>query len=109
MKIAITATDNDLSAKMDKRFGRCSYFAVVDEENKKTEFLRNPNSEANEGAGPASVQFISELGVRKVISGDFGAKATDLMNELGVERVCLNNDVKSIAEIIISLKNGTLG
>lgn len=45
MKVAITATGNSLDAKLDSRFGRCSYFAIYDTEKKAVEnFVLNPKT-----------------------------------------------------------------
>ena len=32
MKIAVSAVGNTLDAQVDQRFGRCSYFVIVDSE-----------------------------------------------------------------------------
>ena len=50
MKIAITSSGNTLKSNLDKRFGRCSFFAIYDTETKDVEFISNPNKEAEEGA-----------------------------------------------------------
>ncbi len=100
MKIAITSTGNRLDAKIDKRFGRCSFFVIYDTDTKSTEFIPNPNREAEEGAGPASVQLIASKGVKKVISGEFGLKIKSLLDSLKIQMIALNENEKSIKEII---------
>ena len=84
MKIAITSTGNSLDASLDSRFGRCSYFVIYDTESQSTEFIPNPNKEALEGAGPASVQLIASRGVKKVVSGEFGAKVKNLFDSMSI-------------------------
>lgn len=100
MKIAITSTGNNPEAKLDSRFGRCSYFAVFDTESLSTEFIPNPNKENVEGAGPASVQLVASKGVKKVVSGEFGAKVKSIFDSLQIQLVVLNDTEKKISDII---------
>jgi predicted Fe-Mo cluster-binding NifX family protein len=100
MKIAITSTGNSPDAILDSRFGRCSYFVVFDTESRSTEFIPNPNIDAVEGAGPASVQLVASRGVKKVVSGEFGAKVKSLFDSLQIQLVILNDPEKKISEII---------
>ncbi len=105
MKIAITSTGNNPEAKLDSRFGRCSYFAVFDTESLSTEFIPNPNKENVEGAGPASVQLVASKGVKKVVSGEFGAKVKSIFDSLQIQLVVLNDTEKKISDIIKLLNN----
>ena len=100
MKKAITSTGNSPDAILDSRFGRCSYFVVFDTESRSTEFIPNPNIDAVEGAGPASVQLVASRGVKKVVSGEFGAKVKSLFDSLQIQLVILNDPEKKISEII---------
>lgn len=100
MKIAITSTGNTPDATMDSRFGRCMYFVIYDTQTGGTEFIPNPNKEALEGAGPASVQLVASKGVEKVISGEFGSKVKAIFDSLKIQLVILNNPNTTIAQII---------
>ncbi len=99
MKIAITSTGGDIKSKMDRRFGRCAYFAIYDTEVNSTEFILNEYKESVEGAGPASAQFIANKGVSKVYSGDFGNKVKSIFNELTIEMKIIKED-RTVEEII---------
>jgi predicted Fe-Mo cluster-binding NifX family protein len=105
MKIAITSTGNTLESKLDQRFGRCSYFVIYDTENDGLEFIPNPNKDASEGAGPASVQIVASRNVSKIVSGEFGMKIKSLLDSLQIQLIMLKNTEKSISEIIQMLKN----
>jgi predicted Fe-Mo cluster-binding NifX family protein len=105
MKVAITGTGNSLESKLDQRFGRCGYFIIYDTETKSTEFLPNPNKDAQEGAGPASVQLVSSRNVQKIISGEFGIKIKSLLDSLKIQMIVLKQPEKSIREIIDMLNN----
>jgi len=100
MKIAITSTGNSPESKLDSRFGRCAFFVIYDTESGSTEFIPNQNKENVEGAGPASVQLVASRGVKKVVSGEFGAKVKAIFDSLQIQLVVLNDSVKTISEII---------
>ena len=100
MKIAITSTGNAPDSKIDKRFGRCAFFVFYDTETRATEFVPNPNLEHFEGAGPASVQFVASKNVRKVVSGEFGAKVKSLFDSLKIQLIVITDQEKSVQEII---------
>jgi predicted Fe-Mo cluster-binding NifX family protein len=100
MKIAITSKGNSPDATLDNRFGRCAWFAVYDTVSGSTEFIPNPNKDNIEGAGPASVQLIASRGVKKVISGEFGAKVKSTFDQLQIQLIILNDPDKKIHEII---------
>ncbi|HAQ65582.1 MAG TPA: dinitrogenase iron-molybdenum cofactor biosynthesis protein [Bacteroidales bacterium] len=100
MKVAITSTGNSPESTLDSRFGRCSYFVVYDTESQSTEFIPNPNKENLEGAGPASVQLVASRGVKKVVSGEFGAKVKSIFDSLQIQLVVLNDPDKKIIEIL---------
>ena len=99
MKVAITSKGGSLDALLDERFGRCAYFAVHDTEKKSTEFIKNPNVDVDEGAGPASVGIVANQGVKKIVSGEFGFKIKGMLNDLGIQMVMVKED-KTVAEII---------
>jgi len=105
MKIAITSTGNTLESTLDQRFGRCAYFVVYDTESKAMEFIPNPNKDAEEGAGPASVQLVASRNVNKIISGDFGMKIKPILDSLKIQMIILKEPKKKIKEIIETLNH----
>lgn len=100
MKIAITSTGNSLESKLDERFGRCSFFVIYDQETGGIEFLPNPNKEAMNGAGPASVQLVASGGVKKIVSGEFGIKIKSLLDSLKIQMIVLKDENKTVNDII---------
>ena len=64
------------------------------------EFIPNPNKDAQEGAGPASVQLVASRKVQKIISGEFGIKIKSLLDSLKIQMIVLKEPDKSIGEII---------
>jgi len=105
MKVAITSTGNNLESTLDQRFGRCAFFVIYDTETKGMEFLPNPNTDVQEGAGPASVQIVAAKEVKKIVSGEFGIKIKSLLDSLKIQMIVLKQPEKSIKEIIDMLNN----
>jgi len=105
MKVAITSTGNSQESKLDQRFGRCAFFVIYDTETKSTEFIPNPNKDAQEGAGPASVQLVASRNVEKIISGEFGIKIKSLLDSLKIQMIIMKEPEKKITEIIDILNN----
>jgi len=85
MKICITAQGNDLAAQVDPRFGRCQYFAIVDTNTDKIEFVDNQNKDGMGGVGIQSGQLMTEKGVKAVLTGNVGPNAYRTLNAAGVE------------------------
>ncbi|MDF1550793.1 MAG: NifB/NifX family molybdenum-iron cluster-binding protein [Bacteroidales bacterium] len=100
MKVAITSTGNTLESTIDPRFGRCAYFVIYDTESKGMEFIPNPNKEAEEGAGPASVQLVASRNVNKIVSGEFGMKIKSLLDSLKIQMIVLKEPEKTIKEVM---------
>ncbi len=104
MKTLISSTGNNLDSGFDLRFGRAGWFCLLDEETGETSFYENENKEASHGAGTKAVEKVVELGATRVISGDFGPKAKELLEKFNIQMVLLSDDSKSIADIADSIK-----
>jgi len=104
MKVAITSTGNSLDNIIDQRFGRCAFFVIYDTETGGVEILPNPNREAREGAGPASVQLVASRNVKKIISGEFGVKIKSLLDSLRIQMVVYKEPEKTVQSVIDMLK-----
>lgn len=104
MKTVITAADNKVSAEFDRRFGRGAWFCVYNDETGSAEFVQNENMEANNGAGTKAAEKMVVLGVEKVISGDFGPKAKDVLEKFNIQMVILQEDGLTVQDVIDKLK-----
>jgi predicted Fe-Mo cluster-binding NifX family protein len=100
MKIAITSSGNTLQSVVDQRFGRCPFLVIYDSESKGVEFLPNPNQNATDGAGPATVQMIASRNVGKIISGEFGQKVKPLLDSLKIQMIIIKEPRQTIKDII---------
>lgn len=105
MKTVITSTGGELSAQFDKRFGRAAFFCVYDEETGQTTFIENQSVNVNGGAGTKAAEKMVELGITKVISGDFGPKAKDLLEKFNIQMVIIQSDNETIQDVINKLKS----
>lgn len=88
----------------DLRFARAGWFCLLDEENGKTTFHRNDFQDATQGAGTKVVEKLIELGASKVISGDFGPKAKELLDRFHIQMVILSDNTLTIKDIIRKIK-----
>ncbi len=85
MKIAVTSTADSKQAMMDERFGRCAYFAVYDTDAQTYAFLDNNASASGHGAGIGAAQYVADLGVGVVLTGNLGPKAKQVLDASGVK------------------------
>ena len=63
MKIAISSKDKNLESEIDPRFGRCSYFIIVEVENKEIrnfEAIENIATAEQGSAGISAAQLVAD-------------------------------------------------
>lgn len=100
MKIAISSTGKTLDDNVDVRFGRCSYFLIVEIKNKKVknvEAVENTAKEQMGGAGISAAKLVVEKDVSVVITGDVGPRALDVLKQFNIE---LYNGAGLIKEVL---------
>jgi len=85
MKIAITASGDNLDSQMDPRFGRCQYFVIVDPDTMDFEAMQNESAMASGGAGIQAAQSIVNVGINAVITGNVGPNAFEVLSSAGIE------------------------
>jgi predicted Fe-Mo cluster-binding NifX family protein len=85
MKIAISSTGPDPDAQVDLRFGRCRYFALVDDEAENFEFLENGAAALGGGAGLQAAQMVADAGVKVAITGNIGPNAINVLKAAGIK------------------------
>lgn len=102
MKICVTSTGNNKNSEIDLRFGRCSYFAVIDDEAQSFEFVSNPGINSVQGAGITSAQKVIDLKVDTVLTGNIGPNAMKLLKGSDVKIYSLNGG--NVEEALSSFK-----
>ncbi|MDC1106695.1 NifB/NifX family molybdenum-iron cluster-binding protein [Prolixibacteraceae bacterium] len=100
MKVVITSTSDSLTSTFDRRFGRTAWFCILDTEDDAIRFIPNEHLNASNGAGLKAAEMMGELKVSKVISGDFGPKAKQLLDKLGIQMVVIDEADSLVQEII---------
>jgi predicted Fe-Mo cluster-binding NifX family protein len=109
MKIVITTETGDLDSQLDPRFGRAATFVIVDTETGEWEAHPNPALNASGGAGVQAAQFISGLGAKLVISGDFGPKAYSALAAGNVQMfLAPANELITARELLTRYQEGQL-
>ena len=106
MKIAVSANGKDLDAHIDPRFGRCSYFVIVDTDNMSFEAYDNENTGLAGGAGIQSAQFVVSKGAEVVITGNIGPNALRVLSAAGVRRFI--GQEGTVSRAIDEYKKGSL-
>jgi len=107
LKIAITAQGKNMESKVDPRFGRASWFVLVDTETGAYEAVSNEqNLNAGQGAGIQSAENISRQGAKAVITGNCGPKAFRTLNAAGI-KIYIGAE-GTVAEVFEKFKAGKL-
>jgi predicted Fe-Mo cluster-binding NifX family protein len=87
MRVALSATGPNLDNEIDPRFGRCSYFIIIDPDTMEYESIDNTGSETTSGVGIATAQVIMErykdLGI--VITGHCGPNAYQVLESGNIQ------------------------
>ncbi len=104
MKTIITAQEASPESKLDSRFGRCAFFCLHDSTDGQITFIQNEFKDAQGGAGTKVVEKLLTMKVDRIISGDFGPKAKDILDKFKIQLVKIHDDQKTIKEIISTLK-----
>jgi predicted Fe-Mo cluster-binding NifX family protein len=106
MKICVTATANSLDAQIDPRFGRCSYFVIVDSETMQFQAIPNTAANVTGGAGIQAAQTIANEGVKMLITGNVGPKAFQALSAAGIE--VATGAFGTVREAVEKFKRGEL-
>ena len=99
MKVAISMNTPQLDAPIEKRFGRCKAFLIIDRDTLDWQGLANPGAKASGGAGTQAAQFLAGQRVQAVISGAFGPKAHATLKAAGIQTYSAKSDTaRSLVE-----------
>ena len=104
MKLAISAERNSDEAKVDPRFGRCEYFAIVNDEGDQWEYIPNPGKSSKK-----DVRTARELVRRKVnciLTYRIDPYAMGLLKAAGIK--VYTGVYGTIQEVFEQYKNGIL-
>ncbi|MCJ7617064.1 MAG: NifB/NifX family molybdenum-iron cluster-binding protein, partial [Desulfobacterales bacterium] len=85
MKIAVSSNGKDLNSQIDPRFGRCTYFLIVNTDDMSFEAFENKGIPLSNGAGIQAAKFVISNGAKVVLTGNCGPKAAQMLSMGGVE------------------------
>ncbi len=88
MKVAVSATSEDIKQPVNPVFGRCPGYIIAEIDEKKvmkTKFVQNPGASSGTGAGIAAAQAVVSQAVQAVISGNFGPNAFMVLQQAGIK------------------------
>ncbi len=106
MKIAVAASGDNLDSQCDPRFGRCSYFVVVDSETMQLEAVQNTAAVQGSGAGIAAAQLVADSGADAVIAGNLGPNAFQALSAGGLK--LYQHTGGTVREAVEAVKSGSL-
>jgi len=106
MKIGISSTGKDLDAQVDPRFGRCSYFLIVDTDTMSFESISNESAMTSGGAGIQAAQTVAKAGVKVIITGNVGPNAFQTLSAAGIK--VITGNFESVKEAVEKYKKGEL-
>ncbi len=85
MKVVVSSTGDNLDAQIDPRFGRCSFFIIVDTDDMSFESFNNENIALNGGAGIQSASFVVSKEVKAILTGNCGPKAMQVFSQSKID------------------------
>jgi len=101
MKIAISSTGNDLESEVDARFGRCSYFLIVNVENNKIKDFKAIENTAKEqmgGAGISAGEIVAKQKVDAIITVNLGPRAFSVFEQFGIKSYHGEGKIKEVIQ-----------
>jgi predicted Fe-Mo cluster-binding NifX family protein len=94
MTVGVACTGQTLDADVFPQFGRCPYLLIVNAESLDFDAIANAAAGMPGGAGPATVQELSNRGVTVAIAGEFGPKAQRALELAGIRSVRSSGPVR---------------
>lgn len=107
MRIAISATGQNIESEVSEIFGRCPYFIIAEIKGDKiqnTEILKNESGNQNSGAGVLTAQLMAEKNVEAVITGKVGPRALDVLKQFKIEIYIGEGRVREVLSSFIGKK-----
>ena len=83
-KIALTVSNPSLDTQVEPRLARSAFILLVEPETMTWVSLPNPGAKANSSAEVRIVQALSEWEVSDIVSGNFGATASEALRAAGI-------------------------
>jgi len=109
MKIAVTATGEDMNSSVDRAFGRARVFLITDPEGEKVEVLENSqNVNAAQGAGIQAARHIANKSVDILLTGNVGPNAFRALDAASIRVFQFGGDTLTVRDALAAWKEGRL-
>ena len=109
MKIAITASGEDLNSPVDRVFGRTRFFVIMDPEETSIEVLENSqNVNAAQGAGIQAAQQIANKCIDVVLTGNVGPNAFRALDAVSIKVYQFGSDILTVHDAVAAWKEERL-
>ena len=109
MKVAITASGEDINSPVDRVFGRARYFVITDPEEGKVEVLENSrNVNAAQGAGIQAARQIANKSVDILLTGNVGPNAFRALEAVSIRAYQFESDILTVRDALTAWKEGRL-
>jgi len=106
MKVAFSASSQELTSQLDPRFGRCAHFVILDTDDMSHEVVDNESVTLSGGAGIQSAQLLASKGVNAVITGNCGPNAVAALSAAGID--LYTGQVGTISGVFAKYQKGDL-
>lgn len=105
MKLAIALKGNQLTDKLDDRFGRSNYFCIYDLNTKISRFIQNKFVSETDGVGKNVTDLLITQNVEMIIASEFGRKVRTILENRKIQMVILQNTSLSGQEILEKIQH----
>lgn len=106
MKIAISSFGKSTTDLLNKRFGRCEYFQIYDNENNQVKVIENEGLKAGGGAGIAAAQQLVDENIDTLITGNLGPNAFEIIEKSKIS--AYKSDEILVEDVLEKFKNNQL-
>jgi len=106
LKVAIPVSSKDDNPTMYERFGRASYFCIIETEDDSSVVLANPAVEARGGAGLRAVEFLVSNLTQSVIVPQLGPNADQALRAANI--TIFQGESLPVKDLIAKWKNEEL-
>ena len=107
MKIAISSTGKTLESEVDARFGRCTYFLIIEIENKKirnVKAIENTAKAQMGGAGITAGEIVANEKVDAIITTNLGPRAFSVFEQFKIKIYQGQGKIKDVVQDFIEEK-----
>ena len=85
MKICICSDGNTQQSAVSTVFGRCTYFALIEDSAGEIQFVQNEAIHENHGAGIAAAQSMLDRQIDVLIAPPLGPKANQVLQNSNIQ------------------------